>query len=259
PHASRIQRRIDIANDGDRFVERAPVAHGQFFEQHRRVAAPLRFGRRMPAPADTHPLARQQPLHDQREKRAERSPSFVAAQDCVIVLDQSDHHDRAEVLGVRTAQSCPAAHTGNDALHKREIRAKQLLSSILDGIRIPETFGKRGKTLWAVALPLRIAKPAAREREISREGEDTMTTTRKLFVSTIAITAVLLSTMSVRAEQPDKYTRPHEPFTAPGMQVRMSIVNPINNPWQTRIQPTVFQEMAPCRLSSTLTLDRYDT
>ncbi len=86
-----------------------------------------------------------------------------------------------------------------------------------------------------------------------------MTTTRKLFVSTLAITAVLLSTMSVRAEQPDKYTRPHEPFTAPGMQVRMSIVNPINSPWQTRIQPTVFQEIAPCRLSSTLALDRYDT
>jgi hypothetical protein len=63
--------------------------------------------------------------------------------------------------------------------------------------------------------------------------------------------------MSVRAEQPDKYTRPHEPFTAPGMQVRMSIVNPINNSWQ-HIQPTVFQEIAPCRLSSTLTLDRYD-
>jgi hypothetical protein len=86
-----------------------------------------------------------------------------------------------------------------------------------------------------------------------------MATTRKLFVSTIAMAVVLLSTMSIHAEQADKYTRPHEPFTAPGMQVRMSIVNPINNSWQARIQPTVFQEIAPCRLSSTLSRDRYDT
>lgn len=90
-----------------------------------------------------------------------------------------------------------------------------------------------------------------------------MATTRKLFISTIAMAVVLLSTMSIHAEQADKYTRPHEPFTAPGMQVRMSIVNPINNAinnsWQGRIEPTVFQEIAPCRLSSTLSLDRYDT
>ncbi|HEX3068350.1 MAG TPA: hypothetical protein VHX14_07225 [Thermoanaerobaculia bacterium] len=87
-----------------------------------------------------------------------------------------------------------------------------------------------------------------------------MATTRKLFVSTIAMAVVLLSTMSIHAEQADKYTKPHEPFTAPGLQVRMSIVNPINNnSWQGRIQPTVFQEIAPCRLSSTLSRDRYDT
>ncbi|HEX9460202.1 MAG TPA: hypothetical protein VGA84_13705, partial [Thermoanaerobaculia bacterium] len=86
-----------------------------------------------------------------------------------------------------------------------------------------------------------------------------MNTTRKLFVSTLATAAVLLSTSSIRAEQPDKYTRPHEPFTAYGMQVRMSLINPIDNAWQKGIQPTVFQEIAPCRLSSTLIVDRYDT
>ena len=85
-----------------------------------------------------------------------------------------------------------------------------------------------------------------------------MNTTRKLFLSTLAAAVVLLSTVSVRAEQPDKYTRPHEPFTAYGMQVRMSLINPIDNTWQKGVQPTVFQEIAPCRLSSTLNADRYD-
>jgi hypothetical protein len=85
-----------------------------------------------------------------------------------------------------------------------------------------------------------------------------MSTTRKLFVSAIAITAVLLSTASVRAEQPDKFKKPHEPFTAYGMQVRMSVVNPIDKSWQNGIQPIVFQEIAPCRLSSTLIPDHYD-
>jgi len=78
-----------------------------------------------------------------------------------------------------------------------------------------------------------------------------------VFVSAIAIVAVLASTASVRAEQPDKYTKPHEPFTAYGMQVRMSIVNPINQTWQREIQPTVFQEIAPCRLSSTFVSDHF--
>jgi len=90
------------------------------------------------------------------------------------------------------------------------------------------------------------------------QKEDPMASIRKLFVSAMAITAVLLSAASVRAEQPDKFTKPHEPFTAYGMQVRMSIVNPINHEWQKEIQPTVFQEIAPCRLSSTLVIDRYD-
>src|SRR5258708_15656488 len=43
------------------------------------------------------------------------------------------------------------------------------------------------------------------------------------------------------------------------MQVRMSLVNPIDNAWQKGVQPTVFQEIAPCRLLSTRTVDRYDT
>src|SRR6266700_3033753 len=85
-----------------------------------------------------------------------------------------------------------------------------------------------------------------------------MTTARRLFVSAIATAAVLLSTVSVRAEQADKYTKPHEPFTAYGMQVRMSVVNPINQSWQKQFLSTVFQEIAPCRLSSTLVLDHYD-
>jgi collagen triple helix repeat protein len=86
-----------------------------------------------------------------------------------------------------------------------------------------------------------------------------MTTARRVFVSAIAIVAALASTASVRAEQPDKYTKPHEPFTAYGMQVRMSIVNPINQSWQKEIRPTVFQEIAPCRLSSTFIRDHYET
>jgi len=66
--------------------------------------------------------------------------------------------------------------------------------------------------------------------------------------------------VSVRAEQADKYVKPHEPFTAYGMQVRMSLVNPIDKAWQKGgVRPTVFQEIAPCRLSSTLSIDRYDT
>src|SRR5437870_6061817 len=86
-----------------------------------------------------------------------------------------------------------------------------------------------------------------------------MTSIRKFFVTAMAITVVLLSAAPMRAEQPDKFKKPHEPFTAYGMQVRMSIVNPINHEWQKEIQPTVFQEIAPCRLSSTLVIDRYDT
>src|SRR3954452_17931496 len=86
-----------------------------------------------------------------------------------------------------------------------------------------------------------------------------MITARRVFVSAIAIIAVLASTASVRAEQPDKYTKPHEPFTAYGMQVRMSIGNPINPSWQREIRPTVFQEIAPCRLSSTFIRDHYQS
>jgi len=87
-----------------------------------------------------------------------------------------------------------------------------------------------------------------------------MTSTWRLFVSTLATVAVLLSTVSVRAEQADKYVKPHEPFTAYGMQVRMSLVNPIDKTWQkSGVRPTVFQEIAPCRLLSTLSIDRYDT
>jgi hypothetical protein len=157
-----------------------------------------------------------------------------------------------------------AAHARNDSLHEREIRSEQLLGSIWDGIRIPEILRKRGKTLRAVTPPLRIAMPAARETDretdvVQRKERAVMTTTWKVFVSTLATTAVLLSTVSVRAEQPGKYTKPHEPFTAYGMQVRMSLVNPIDHAWQKAVQPTVFQEIAPCRLSSTLAADRYDT
>jgi hypothetical protein len=101
-------------------------------------------------------------------------------------------------------------------------------------------------------------KQIANKRNAEKERA-TMTSTKRLFVSAIATIAVLLSTVSVRAEQADKYIKPHEPFTASGMQVRMSLVNPIDKAWQKRILPTVFQEIAPCRLSSTLTIDRYDT
>jgi hypothetical protein len=75
-------------------------------------------------------------------------------------------------------------------------------------------------------------------------------------MSAITIAAALVPAPSVRADQPDKYTKPHEPFTAYGMQVRVSVVNPIDK--SGRVQPTVFQEIAPCRLSSTLVPDRYD-
>src|SRR5438067_5224690 len=91
-----------------------------------------------------------------------------------------------------------------------------------------------------------------------KQKEDPMTSIRKFFVTAMAITVVLLSTASVRAEQPDKFKKPHEPFTAYGMQVRMSIVNPINHEWEKEFLPTVFQEVAPCRLTSTLIPDRFD-
>lgn len=86
-----------------------------------------------------------------------------------------------------------------------------------------------------------------------------MASTRKSFASTLAVVAVL-ATASLRAEAPDKYKKPHEPFTAYGMQVRMSIINPINREWskEKEIQPTVFQEIAPCRLSSTIVIDKYE-
>jgi len=83
-----------------------------------------------------------------------------------------------------------------------------------------------------------------------------MKNARNLFVSA-AITATLLFSASARADQADKYTKPHEPFTAYGMQVRMSLINPINNTDQSALIPTVFQEIAPCRLTSTLTLEAY--
>src|SRR3954453_6339941 len=75
--------------------------------------------------------------------------------------------------------------------------------------------------------------------------------------SAIAIIAVLLS-VSIHAGQPDKFTKTHEPFTAYGMQVRMSIIDPIDKTWRKVYRPTVFQEIAPCRLTSTLPPDRYD-
>ena len=84
-----------------------------------------------------------------------------------------------------------------------------------------------------------------------------MSSIRKSFLSAMAI-IVMLSTASVHAEQWDKFKKPHEPFTAYGMQVRMSIVNPINRLWEKDFLPTVFQEVAPCRLTSTLLPDRYD-
>src|ERR1041385_1349082 len=80
---------------------------------------------------------------------------------------------------------------------------------------------------------------------------------RKSILSAVAI-VVMVSTASVRAEQWDKFKKPHEPFTAYGMQVRMSIINPINRLWEKEFLPTVFQEIAPCRLTSTLIPDRYD-
>ena len=89
------------------------------------------------------------------------------------------------------------------------------------------------------------------------EEEVIMSSTRKSFLSAMAI-IVVLSTASVQAEQWDKFKKPHEPFTAYGMQVRMSIVNPINHLWEKEFLATVFQEIAPCRLTSTLIPDRYD-
>ena len=83
-----------------------------------------------------------------------------------------------------------------------------------------------------------------------------MKNVRNLFVSAV-VTATLLLSAPARAEQPDKYTKPHEPFTAYGMQVRMSIINPIDNSGQSALTPTVFQEIAPCRLTSTLSLEAY--
>lgn len=84
-----------------------------------------------------------------------------------------------------------------------------------------------------------------------------MTSSRKSFTSIIA-GILILSAASLRAESPDKYKKAHEPFTAYGMRVRMSIVNPINKTWEKEIQPIVFQEIAPCRLASTRIPDQYD-
>ena len=83
-----------------------------------------------------------------------------------------------------------------------------------------------------------------------------METARNLFMSAIVTASLALST-PVQADQPDKFTKPHEPFTAYGMQVRMSLINPINNADQSALIPTVFQEIAPCRLTSTLSLEAY--
>ena len=83
-----------------------------------------------------------------------------------------------------------------------------------------------------------------------------MTTIRKLFTSAV-VTITLAVGTQVRADQPDKFTKPHEPFTAYGMQVRMSIINPIDKSDRAGYLPTVFQEIAPCRLTSTLSLEAY--
>src|SRR5947209_14058219 len=98
--------------------------------------------------------------------------------------------------------------------------------------------------------------PRTAKRKTSQK-ENIMSSIRKSFLSAMAI-IVVLSTASVQAEQWDKFKKPHEPFTAYGMQVRMSIVNPINHLWEKDFLATVFQEIAPCRLTSTLIPDRYD-
>ena len=79
------------------------------------------------------------------------------------------------------------------------------------------------------------------------------------FMWAMPVVAVLLQALAVYGDQADKFTKPHEPFTAYGMQVRMSVVNPIDNGSHSALLPTVFQEIAPCRLSSTLEGDHYDT
>jgi hypothetical protein len=82
-----------------------------------------------------------------------------------------------------------------------------------------------------------------------------MKNTRTLFTSAV-LTIALAAGGHLRADQPDKFTKPHEPFTAYGMQVRMAIINPINNS-NADYETTVFQEIAPCRLTSTISLDAY--
>ena len=85
-----------------------------------------------------------------------------------------------------------------------------------------------------------------------------MKTNRKFYLSTIAVAAALSFNGPVRAEQADKFTRPHSPFTAYGMQVRMSVADPIHRGAAEKLQPTVFQEIAPCRLASTFAYEHYE-
>src|SRR4051794_1398353 len=110
----------------------------------------------MPPAAEPAPLARQHPLHDYGEERAQRSAPFVPFEDGVIVLDERELRGRGKVLRIFSAQSCTPANSGNDALNEREIRSEQLLRSHMGdpatGYR--KNFYRRGKTSRAVA-PLR--------------------------------------------------------------------------------------------------------
>src|SRR5262245_61152676 len=71
-----------------------------------------------------------------------------------------------------------------------------------------------------------VEKRSGPSHSLGMQKEEVMASNRKMFVLSMALTAAMLSAASVRAEQADKYKKAHEPFTAYGMQVRMSVVNP---------------------------------
>src|SRR5438034_5200641 len=108
----------------------------------------------MPAATEADPLPRQETLYDHGEERTEGRPSFVALKDRVVVLDQGQLRRGREVLGVRITKSGPARHSGNDALHEREVRTEQLFRK--HGWKDPRTayqhsFAQDGKPHFLVA------------------------------------------------------------------------------------------------------------
>jgi hypothetical protein len=86
-----------------------------------RLPQAARFRRRPPLAEQVIPVVEEEPVDDDGDVRAETTAPFELAEDRVVVLDQLQHHERAEILPVGTAQPPPPADEGDRPLDLRQV------------------------------------------------------------------------------------------------------------------------------------------